>query len=96
MFLWSDTGIATCVERGSGNVVWQKRVGGNFYSSPVCIDGRIYCIDLAGEVVVIAASDEYKLMARNPLEQSTRATPAVSNGSLLIRTESRLISIGGE
>lgn len=95
MFLWSDGGIATCVERRSGKVVWQKRVGGNFYSSPICIDGKLYCVDLDGEVVVVAASDEYELLARNSLESPSRATPAVSNGALIIRTESQVISIGG-
>ena len=96
MFLWSDAGIATCVARDAGKVIWQKRIGGNFYSSPICIDGKIYCVDLDGEVVVIAASDDYELLARNTLGQPSSATPAVSNGSLLIRTESRLISIGGK
>lgn len=96
MFLWSDTGIATCVERNSGKVVWQKRIGGNFYSSPICIDGKLYCVDLDGEVVVIAASNNYELLSRNSLGQPSRATPAVSNGALLIRTESQVISIGGK
>jgi outer membrane protein assembly factor BamB len=96
MFLWSDTGIATCVERASGKVVWQKRIGGNFYSSPICIDGKLYCVDLDGEIVVIAASDNYELLSRNTLGQPSRATPAVSNGALIIRTESHVISIGGK
>lgn len=96
MFLWSDTGIATCVERDSGKVVWQKRIGGNYYSSPICIDGKLYCVDLDGEVVVIAASDNYELLARNSLGHPSRATPAVSNGALIIRTESQVISIGGK
>lgn len=96
MFLWSDGGIATCVERDSGKVVWQKRVGGNYYSSPICINGNIYCVDLDGEVVVIAASDEYELLARNSLGSPSRATPAVANGALIIRTESQVISIGGK
>ncbi|MDA1161930.1 MAG: PQQ-binding-like beta-propeller repeat protein [Planctomycetota bacterium] len=96
LFMWNDGGIATCVQRDSGTVVWQKRIGGNFFSSPVCINGNLYCVDLDGEVVVIAASDEYRLLARNPLGHPTRATPAVSNGALLIRTESHLFSIGGK
>lgn len=95
MFLWSDTGIATCVERDSGEIVWQKRIGGNFFSSPICVNGKLYCVDLKGEVVVIAASDEYELLSRNPLGYPTRATPAVSSGTLLVRTESKLFSIGG-
>ena len=96
MFLWSDTGIATCLERDSGKVVWQKRIGGNYYSSPICIDGKLYCVDLDGEVVVIAASDNYELLARNSLGHPSRATPAVCNGALIIRTESQVISIGGK
>jgi outer membrane protein assembly factor BamB len=96
MFLWSDRGIATCVEHDSGKVVWQKRIGGNFFGSPICVDGKLYCVDLDGEVIVIAASDEYELLARNSLGHPSRATPAVSNGTLLVRTESHLFSIGGE
>ncbi len=96
MFLWSDSGIATCVEHDSGEVVWQKRIGGNYFGSPICVDGKLYCVDLDGEVVVIAASDEYELLARNSLGHPSRATPAVSNGTLLIRTDSHLFSIGGE
>ncbi len=96
MFLWSDSGFVTCVEHESGEVVWQKRIGGNYFGSPICVDGKLYCVDLDGEVVVIAASDEYELLARNSLGHPSRATPAVSNGTLLIRTESHLFSIGGQ
>ena len=95
MFLWSDAGIVSCVQRDSGKVVWQKRVGGNFVGSPICINGRLYCADLEGQVVVVTASDEFEELARNPLGHPTRATPAVSNGVLLVRTESHLFSIGG-
>lgn len=95
LFLWSDQGIATCLDRASGKIVWQQRIGGNFYSSPICIDGRIYCIDLDGVMVVIAATDKYEELARIPLGQPTSATPAVSNGTLFIRTESHVYSLGG-
>lgn len=96
IFLWSDSGIVSCVARDSGDIVWQKRVGGNFFGSPVCVNGRLYCVDLEGEVVVIAAANEFEELARNPLDHPTRATPAVCNGALLVRTESHLFSIGGK
>jgi outer membrane protein assembly factor BamB len=95
LFMWSDQGIASCLDKVSGKVIWQKRVGGNYFSSPVCIDGRLYCVDLDGDVVVIAASDKYELLAKNCLGEPTKATPAVSGGTLFIRTESHLFSIGG-
>ncbi|MBC8355022.1 MAG: PQQ-binding-like beta-propeller repeat protein [Planctomycetes bacterium] len=95
LFMWSDQGIATCLDRSTGKIVWQKRIGGSFYSSPICIDGRIYCIDRDGVMVVIAATDKYDELARISLDQPTSATPAVSNGTLFIRTESYVYSLGG-
>ena len=95
LFLWSDQGIATCLDKGTGKVLWQKRVGGNYFSSPICIDGKIYCVDRDGKVVVIAASNRYELVAKNDLLDPSKATPAVSDGRMYIRTEAKLFSIGG-
>ncbi|MGH7377723.1 MAG: PQQ-binding-like beta-propeller repeat protein, partial [Candidatus Methylomirabilales bacterium] len=95
LFLWGDMGIVTCAEISTGKVLWQNRVGGNYSGSPVCAGERIYCISDDGEAVVIAASREYKLLARNPLGEASRSTPAVAGGRMYLRTESHLISVGG-
>jgi outer membrane protein assembly factor BamB len=95
IFLWSDGGIVTCLHAPSGDVRWQERVGGNFFASPICVDGKLYCISTTGEVVVLRASDEFKILARNPLGELSRATPAIVNGRMYLRTVERLYSIGG-
>ncbi|MEQ9410296.1 MAG: hypothetical protein RIK87_21345 [Fuerstiella sp.] len=71
-------------------------LNGNYFSSPICIDGKLYCVDLDGTVSVVAASAEYRLLARNVLDRLSKATPAASHGDLYIRTESHVHSIGGE
>jgi outer membrane protein assembly factor BamB len=96
LFLWGDNGIVSCQELATGKVIWQKRIGGNFFSSPICIDGKLYGVDLEGTVVVLAASNEFQELARNELGQPTRATPAVAGGILYVRTESHLFAIGGK
>ncbi len=95
VFLWSDGGIVTCIDPANGKVHWQERVGGNFFSSPVCIDGRLYGTSDTGEVVVLAAAGEFRLLARNRLGELSRATPAVANGNIYFRTWEHLISLGG-
>lgn len=95
MFLWDDRGIVVCAELETGKEVWVKRVGGIFYGSPICVDGKLYCADRNGNVVVLAASREYRLLGRNPLGKPTCATPAVANGVLYLRSDSHLFSIGG-
>ncbi len=93
-FLWGDGGIVTCIDVPSGQTRWKERIGGVFYSSPIHLGDRIYCISLDGDVVVIAASPEYKLLARNSLGEGTCATPAVAGGKMYIRTASHLMALG--
>lgn len=96
IFLWGDKGIVSCLDAESGKPHWTKRVGGNYFGSPVRVGNRIYCMSTDGDVVVIQASSEYKLLAKNPLGEGTNATPAVAEGRMYLRTESHLISIGGK
>ncbi len=95
LFLWSDGGIASCVDASSGEVRWQERVGGDYYSSPVWVDGRIFGISTRGEVVVLAATDKFEILARNTLGEATESTPAIAHGRMYIHTVHHLVSVGG-
>ena len=96
VFLWADRGFVACIDAPTGKVHYQQqRVGGDYFSSPVRIGDRIFGISSKGQVVVIAASPEFKVLARNELGDETHATPAVANGRLYLRTQTRLMSLGG-
>lgn len=95
LYAWADKGICTCYEIASGYKVWQKRIGGNYFSSPICVNGKIYCVDANGICVVIQSGRTYEELARIDLGEATRATPAVANGQMYLRTFSHLMAIGG-
>ncbi len=96
LFLWCDDGVVTCLRPSTGEEVWRERVGGAFFGSPVWVDQRLYCISKTGEVVVLAAADEFQVLARVPLGDTSYATPAVANGVMYLRTASYLFSLGGK
>ena len=86
IYMWLDNGIVVCANPKTGEEIWDERVGrGDFSSSPVCIDGRIYCGSRTGEFTVVDASPEFKIRGRSLLGEQTHATPAVSNGRMFIR-----------
>ena len=86
LYLWLDNGIVVCVDAKTGAEQWNERVGrGDFSSSPVCIDGKIYCSSRTGEFTVVDASPQFKIRGRSQLGEQTHATPAVSNGRMFIR-----------
>jgi len=96
LFLWSDQGVVTCVRAASGERVWQKRIGGNFSGSPVRVGDRVYCASDEAEMFVISATEKYELLARNPLGEPGRSTPAVAGGRMFVRSETHLAAFGEE
>lgn len=95
LFLWADDGVVSCLRVPTGELVWRERVDGAFYASPIWVDGRLYNVSKAGEVVVLAAEDTFQVLSRVPLGESSYATPAVAGGVLYLRTCSHLFSLGG-
>ncbi len=96
LYLWTDSGVVTCLDAASGKLHWRERVGGAFYSSPIWIQGRLYCISKRGQVVVLAAGKKFEVLARTELGEKTFATPAVADGVLYLRSQSRLYSLGNK
>jgi outer membrane protein assembly factor BamB len=95
LFLWGDEGIVTCADVRTGKVHWRRRVHGSYYGSPVCVHGCLYAVSREGDMMVLAAAREFKLLARNRLGEGSHSTPAVAGGRMYIRTFSHLFSVGG-
>jgi outer membrane protein assembly factor BamB len=94
VFLWGDRGVVSCMKADDGSIVWRKRVGGDYFGSPVRVGDVVYCISTEGEVAAIKAADEFELLGKSPLGETSRATPAVANGRMFLRTASHLIAVG--
>jgi outer membrane protein assembly factor BamB len=94
LFLLNDGGIMTCRRANDGRVLWQERVIGPPYSSPVCINDKIYCCSKEGELNVLLASDKLEPVSSYRFPEGIYATPAVARGNLFVRTFSKLYCIG--
>lgn len=90
LYLWNDDGVVNCVEPKTGKTIWTRRVGGGYSGSPICIDGKLYCMSEQGNVVVVAASPKFKLLGKVSLGEASHSTPAVANGRLYLKTFSHL------
>jgi len=89
-------GVLGCYETGNGNRLYQERLGGGtsaFTASPVAADGKIYICSEEGDVYVVKGGPKFELLAKNSLGEVCLATPAISEGVLLFRTQSRLVAI---
>ena len=93
LYIVSDIGIATCMDAETGKIHWQQRLGDNHSASPVFADGRIYFLNEQGVTNVLAPGKKFRKLATNSLDGLTLASPAVSGGSIYLRSSNQLYRI---
>jgi len=93
LYMVSDSGMAACADAKTGHIVWQERIGGEYASSPLYADGRIYFFSRSAKTTVIAPGRRCKVLAVNSLDGKMMASPAVAGKALYLRTETHLYRI---
>jgi len=86
-----------CFEPRAGRILWQQQlpVRVPFQASPTGADDKIYCVSLLGEIVVLAAGDEPRVLGQIRLaEPPCRSTIIAADGCLYVRTARNLYCIG--
>jgi outer membrane protein assembly factor BamB len=96
LYTLNNNGILTAYDSESGKLVFRSRVagGGAYSASPVAADGRLYMASEDGDVVVLQAGREYVELAKNSMNEVVMATPAISDGIVIIRTLNHVWGIG--
>ena len=93
LYYVSDTGVLSCVDAKTGQMIWQQRIVGNYSASPVFADGRIYVLSEEGMTTVFAPGKTFQRLGVNHLDGSSLASIAISDRSFFIRTDTHLYRI---
>jgi outer membrane protein assembly factor BamB len=89
-------GILTCLELATGKRVYRIRTRGTgtHYASPIIADGKLFSLAGNGLVSVIRLGPRPMILASNDLGEETYASPAIVDGTIYIRTHTRLYAFG--
>jgi putative pyrroloquinoline-quinone-binding quinoprotein len=78
-------------DKRTGAEAWRvKRDEGTNWAT----NSKIFALSEDGDTYVIQAGPAFKVLGKNPLGEMALATPAISRGSLIIRTASKLYRVG--
>ena len=91
-----DRGFLTAHDARTGQTIYDRvriEPGATFTSSPWAYNGKIFALSEDGTTYVIAAGPEYELLGKNVLDELSLASPAIADGTLLLRTASSLYAI---
>jgi len=97
LYSLNNDGVFDAYEVTTGNEIYRQRldpVGSGFSASPVAADGRLYLSNEDGDMLVIAAGRQFRLISTNRMGELLMATPALSDGVMYVRSSSSLFAIG--
>ncbi|HLK62533.1 MAG TPA: PQQ-binding-like beta-propeller repeat protein [Bryobacteraceae bacterium] len=96
LYVLANAGILDCYGFETGREIYRERIphqGSGFSASPVASDGKIYLSSEDGDIFVVSAGEQFSLMKKNSMEEPVMATPAISGGMLIVRTQHQLFAI---
>jgi outer membrane protein assembly factor BamB len=91
-----DIGFVACLRADTGERVWRHRLGAKVQASPVAAGDKIYFAGMNGTVTVLRAGPQFKVLARNDLDEGLAASPALAHGCIFLRGEKHLYCISGK
>ena len=94
LYALADNGVLSAYVTTSGELVYQQRLSSSFSASPIAADGKLYLASEDGDVFVVKAGRQYELLSRNTMGQPLMATPALSDGMLIVRGKDAVYALG--
>jgi outer membrane protein assembly factor BamB len=86
-------GLLTCFDALTGEIKYKENLKEAFSASGIAADGKLYFSSEEGNIYVIKAGSEYKLLAKNGLKDVCMATPAISENTVFFRTQHYVIAV---
>ncbi len=93
LYTISDGGVATCMDAVSGKLHWAQRLLGKCSASPLLAAGGIYFFAEDGRAAVIRPGTEFTPLAESQVDGRIKASAAVSDGALFLRSDTHLYRI---
>jgi outer membrane protein assembly factor BamB len=79
-------GVLNCGRTSDGEVLWQLRLTGAFWSTPLVAAGHLFAASQEGDVMVVQLDHKKgEIVATNAMGESLMASPAAADNALYYR-----------
>jgi outer membrane protein assembly factor BamB len=93
LFYADLTGYLHCLDVNTGQPYWTHDTLSAVWGSPMVIEGRVYLGDEDGDVLVMEAGKQEKLIATISMGGNVYSTPVPANGTLFVTSRDQLFAI---
>ncbi len=93
VFAADGSGAMHCVDAATGKGYWMEDGDSENWASPFVADGKMYMGTRRGDLWVLAAEKEKKLLAKVKLDSAIAPTVTAANGVLYVATMRKLYAV---
>ena len=93
VFIADTTGYLHCLDVNTGKPYWTHDLLAAVWGSPMAIGGKVYLGDEDGDVAILEASKEKKLVSEPSLGSSVYSTAVPAHGTLFLANRNQLFAI---
>jgi outer membrane protein assembly factor BamB len=86
--------IVRCGDLATGDVIWQLRLKGRHWATPVIAGGLLYCINEEGQVSVVkTGGSEGEIVGQASFGETIQGSPAIAGHAMFVRSDKHLWKI---
>lgn len=93
LFVGDFSGFIHCLDAETGKLYWTHDMKAHMWGSTLVADGKVYAGDEDGDLVVMTATKEKKVLSETNFGAPILSTPIVANGVLFIGTQTHLYAL---
>ncbi len=93
LYVATSYGVLAAYDTTTGALSKEHELNVEFYSSPIIAEGKLYLFSNSGKMHVFSTDDEFKLLNSFETGERTFATPAFTDGKIVVRTENSIYCV---
>lgn len=96
LFIATSYGVLSTFDTKTGELLAEHDLGVQFYSSPMIVEGKVYLASVEGKIYIFSANKEATLINTIDTGERTFATPAFTDGKMIIRTNESIYCVAAK
>ncbi|MGM9798026.1 MAG: PQQ-binding-like beta-propeller repeat protein [Parabacteroides sp.] len=96
LYLATSYGVLASYDAKSGALVKEHELNEEFYSSPMIVEGKLYLFSNNGKLFIFSTDENFTLINSFETGERTLATPAFTDGKIVVRTEESIYCVAAK
>ncbi len=93
LYIPDFSGFLHCLDAKTGQVYWTHDVFAAVWGSTLVVDGKVYLGDEDGDIVILQAGRQKKVLAEMNMGSAVYATPVPAHGALFLNNRNQLFAL---